>query len=598
MYAPFCLGRAMSSRKSFRKAVVGLALLSLLALAACASAPATAPTATPSSTVTIAIATTVAAPTATVVPPAMTPSPPTAIPDPLVQGTDGLPWWNDTVFYQVFVRSFYDSDGDGIGDLNGLIEKLDYLNDGDPTTTEDLGVTGLWLMPIMESPSYHGYDVTDYYQVNPDYGTNEDFLRLMEEAHKRGMRVIVDMMFNHSSRQHPWFVESQNDQSEKRDWYVWETEDPGYRGPQNQVVWHGSPYGYFYGVFDSSIPDFNLTNPDTTAAIYDITRFWLEDMGVDGFRLDAIKHYIEDGKLQEFTPATHEWFRAFYPYYKSINPDAFTVGEAWGPSQQVVKFIGDEVDTAFEFDLAAATLSSTRTGSNHALRQAMKTTLNLYPENQYATFLANHDQDRTLSFLDGKEAKAKVAATLLLTGPGVPFIYYGEEIGMQGVRRGNTDEPRRLPLQWDSTPNTAGFTIGVPWKAPFNDYDLRNIAAYSADPDSLLSRYRELTRLRAEHAALRVGEAALVDTGSASVYALLRSHGDENILVLINLSAKPVDGYALALAGSSLRGSLAAEDLLGGQPLTAPEIDAAGGFSDYRPVESLEPFATYIMALN
>ena len=585
--------------KQSRLYLIVAAALALWVLAGCTSPPAATPTQPPSTDVATAVL-----PTATVAPPTATPlptatsAPPTPTPDPLVQGTDGLPWWNDTVFYQVFVRSFYDSDGDGIGDLNGLIEKLDYLNDGDPATTDDLGVTGLWLMPILESPSYHGYDVTDYYQVNPDYGTNEDFLRLMEEAHKRGMRVIVDMVFNHSSRQHEWFIDSQNDQSEKRDWYVWETEDPGFRGPQNQVVWHRTPYGYFYGVFDSSIPDFDLTNPDTTAAIYDITRYWLDDMGTDGFRLDAIKHFIENGEQQEFTQATHEWFQAFYPFYKSLNPDAFMVGEAWGPTQQVVKFIGDEVDAAFEFDLAAATLSSARNGNSRALRLAMNKTLELYPENQYATFLANHDQDRTLSLLDGKEEKAKVAATLLLTGPGVPFIYYGEEIGMQGIRRGNTDEPRRLPLQWTDEPTTAGFTTGRPWKAPFNDYDERNIAAQSTDPGSLLSRYRELTRLRAAHPALRVGAAALVDTGTAPVYALLRSHGGETILVVVNLSARPVDDYALELAESSLAGTLSAEDLLGGEPVSAPQVDAAGGFSDYRPVELLEPFATYVIRLQ
>ncbi len=502
------------------------------------------------------------------------------------------------MFYQVFVRSFYDSDGDGVGDLNGLIEKLDYLNDGDPTTTDDLGVTGLWLMPIMQSPSYHGYDVVDYFQVDDEYGTNEDFQRLVEEAHKRGMRVIVDMMFNHSSRQHPWFIESQNDASEKRDWYVWETEDPGFRGPQNQVVWHRTPYGYFYGVFDSSIPDFNLTNPDTTEQIYDITRYWLEDMGADGFRLDAIKHFIENGELQEFTQDTHKWFQAFYPFYKSIDPDAFMVGEAWGPTQQVVKFIGGEVDAAFEFDLAAATLSSSRNGSNRALRQAMRIVLDNYPENQYATFLANHDQDRTLSLLDGKEEKAKVAATLLLTGPGVPFIYYGEEIGMQGIRRGNTDEPRRLPLQWTDEPNTAGFTTGQPWSRPFNDYDERNIADYSADPNSLLSHYRELTRLRADHAALRVGQTALVDTGAASAYAVMRSYNGENILVLVNLSARPIDSYGLSLEDSSLSGSLSAQDVLSGADVTAPAVDAAGGFSDYRPLETLEPFAMHVIVLQ
>lgn len=578
----------------FRYAFSCALLLALLALAACGTAPSSAtPTAAP--TVPAAVPTIAADPTVPVEP---TASSATAVPGPLVQGTDGSPWWNDTVFYQVFVRSFYDSDGDGVGDLQGLIEKLDYLNDGDPATTDDLGVTGLWLMPIMESPSYHGYDVVDYYTVDQEYGTNEDFERLVEEAHKRGMRVIVDMMFNHSSNQNPWFVESEDSEGDMRDWYVWSAEDPGWRGPDNQQVWHPSPYGYYYGLFDSSLPDFNLTNEATTEQIYDITRFWLEDMNSDGFRLDAIKHYIEDGQQQEFTQATHDWFKAFYPYYKSVAPDAFTVGEAWGPTRQSAKFVGGEVDTVFEFDMAAATLSSARTGSNRAVRKATETALENYPANQFATFLANHDQDRTLSFLEGKEDKARVAATILLTGPGVPFIYYGEEIGMQGVRKGNTDEPRRLPLQWTDAAGTAGFTTGEPWSDPFDDYATRNIAAYSADPDSLLSAYRELIRLRGEHPALRVGETILVDTGIATVYAVLRSHADENILVLINLSAKPVDNYSLSLEASPLRGMLTAEDLLGAGELAPPQLDDAGGFSDYRPLDTLAPFATYVIRLQ
>ena len=184
----------------------------ILLLIACEETPTRRPTPTPE------VGEATAVPTETAVPdPANTPSP-TATPDPFAVGTNGFPWWNDLVFYEIFVRSFYDSDGDGIGDLNGVIEKLDYLNDGDPTTTDDLGVTGIWLMPITVSPSYHGYDVVDYFQIDPEYGSNEDFLRLMEEAHARGIRVIVDLVMNHTSDEHPWFIESQDRASETRDW--------------------------------------------------------------------------------------------------------------------------------------------------------------------------------------------------------------------------------------------------------------------------------------------------------------------------------------------------------------------------------------------
>jgi alpha-amylase len=531
--------------------------------------------------------------------PESTPTPePTPVTGPFVEGTAGFPWWNDTVFYQVFVRSFYDSNGDGVGDLNGLIEKLDYLNDGDPATTDDLGITGIWLMPIMQSPSYHGYDVVDYYKIDEEYGTSEDFARFMEEAHKRGIRVIVDLVINHTARDHPWFRESQTADSPYRDWYIWSEDDPGYRGPDNQQVWHRTPYGYFYGVFCDCMPDLNFNNPEVTEAIYEISRYWLEDMGVDGFRLDAIKHLIENERLQEFTGATHDWFKDYYTFYKGVNPNAFVVGEAWGPTQQTVKFVGDEVDVVFEFDLADATISSVRNGSKSGVGAAMRRTLDAYPPGQFAAFLRNHDQDRTLSALDGNENKARTAATLLLTSPGVPFIYYGEEIGQQGVRSGNTDENRRLPMQWDDTPNTAGFTTGRPWKAPFNDYPERNVTLQDGDLDSLLNHYRQFIRLRDENEALRVGDFTFVDSNSGSVAAFLRHTDDNVVLVVVNLGARPIEDYRLSLEESALVGPLAAEALVGGGPVVAPELNSAGGFEDYKPVETLEPYANHIIRLR
>lgn len=520
------------------------------------------------------------------------------MPDPLVQGTAGFPWWNDTIFYEVFVRSFYDSNADGVGDLNGLIEKLDYLNDGDPTTTNDLGVTGIWLMPVMQSPSYHGYDVVDYYNIDEEYGTNEDFLRLVEEAHRRGIRVIVDLVLNHSSRQHPWFLDSQAADSDLRDWYIWEEESPGYLGPWSQTVWHRTPYGVYYGIFDSGMPDYNLTNPETTEALYDFTEFWLDDMRADGFRLDAIKHLIENGRLQEFTQDTHAWLEDYYDFYKGINPDAFAVGEAIGPTAQTVKFVGDETDIAFDFDISDAIITSARIGNNRTFNQAMQAAVRAYPPNQFGMFIRNHDQDRTLSSLDGNEEKARVAATLLLTSPGVPFIYYGEEIGQQGVRTGNSDENRRLPMQWTGEEHTAGFTTGRVWRPPFNDYPERNVAAQADDPDSLLSHYRRLIALRNEHAALRIGEWLPVTPGSAQVASYLRHHGDETFLILVNLSARPVERYGLELEEGPLSPDVTAVSMLDDTALAAPVVNAAGGFSDYRPLETLEPFEMHVIRLQ
>ncbi len=523
--------------------------------------------------------------------------PPTAVPtvSPLPQGTGGLPWWNDTVFYEVFVRSFKDSDDDGIGDINGLISMLDYLNDGDPTTTDDLGVTGLWLMPIMDSPSYHGYDVVDYYTVNPEYGTNEDFQRLMEEAHKRGIRVIVDMVLNHTSRDHEWFVESRDPASEWHDWYVWSEDDPGFAGPWGQPVWYRTPTGYYYAVFWDGMPDLNYANPDVTEAMFEASRFWLEEMGADGFRLDAIKHLIEDGAVQENSDQTHAWLQGFYTFYKEVNPEALAVGEAWTSTREVLDYTGDEVDIAFQFDLAEDILTSAKRGTGTAVAQELANIVAAYPPGQYATFLANHDQNRVLDQLIGNEGKARVSASILLTSPGVPFIYYGEEIGMRGTK---PDEDIRRPMQWTSDDIKVGFTAGSPWRSPASDYEDRSVALQVDDPDSLFNHYRQLIHLRNAHEALRVGDWLAVESDPARVYAFLRTTENETVLVVINMSDEAINEYTLNLESGPLAAGATAVLLFGDGDVTSPTVNAAGGFSDYVPLAELPPFNTFVIDLT
>ena len=508
-------------------------------------------------------------------------------------------WWDDTVFYEVFVRSYYDSDGDGVGDINGLIERLDYLNDGDPATTDDLGVTGIWLMPIMESPSYHGYDVVDYYQVDEEYGTEEDFKRLMAEAEKRGIKVIVDLVLNHTSAQHPWFTEAEaGEDAVARDWYVWEDENPGWSGPNGQVVWHESPTGYYYGVFWDQMPDLNLTNEATTDEMHTIARYWLEEMGVDGFRLDAIKYLVAEGDMQVGTQSTHAWMKEFYDVYKETNPEAFAVGEVWSPTFEAVKYVGDEVDATFEFDLAEAILSGVLSKKADPIARAQRKVVETYPPGQYGIFLTNHDQNRVMSRLLEDENRAKLAATLLLTSPGVPFVYYGEEIGQVGAK---PDEDIRRPLQWDSSEN-AGFSIGQPWREPYEDFEERNIAVQMDDPDSLLSHYRDLIRLRNEHEALRTGDWTQVETNESHTYAFLRHHGDEFILVLVNLGVNPVEEYELMLDEGIFDGiasdSLQAVSLYGQENPAGPTINESGGFIGYRPFTSLPPQSNVIIQLS
>jgi glycosidase len=518
-----------------------------------------------------------------------------------------FPWWNHRVFYEIFVRSFRDSDGDGIGDLQGVIDSLDYLNDGDPTTDRDLGVTGIWLMPIARAASYHGYDVTDYETIEPDYGALDDLRRLVEEAHRRGIAVIVDLVINHTSREHPWFIASAARSEPFTDWYVWSDVNPGWRGPDGQQVWHSLDGRYYYALFWGGMPDLNLRNPAVTEAIYEISRVWLEDYGVDGFRMDAIKHLIEEGQVQENTPSTHAWLQAYRAYLDTIAPDALTVGEVWSTSFEADDYVlNGEMDLVFEFDLASAFVFSARQGNADGVRSLLERVTRLYPPGQFATFLTNHDQNRVAgevraNVARGRIGPAQVAASLLLTSPGVPFLYYGEEIGLIGNK---PDERIRTPMQWDSTPVTAGFTDAPePWQPlAGGEADGVSVAAQIDDPGSLLSHYRSLIHLRNAHPALQIGAYVEVETSSRKLFAALRRSADETLLILINTDDEPVSGFTLSLSADDLPpigGVTVLFDSTGGlNAITAPAIAADGGFSGYAPVAEMPPFATLVLRLD
>ena len=499
------------------------------------------------------------------------------------------PWWNDRVFYEIFVRSFYDSDGDGIGDLRGIIEKLDYLNDGDPATTTDLGITGIWLMPVSPSPSYHGYDVTDYYAVNPEYGTADDFRELVAEAHRRGIAVIVDLVINHTSSQHPWFQSALADglDSPYYDYYVW-ADAPAGGG------WHERDGRYYYGHFWSEMPDLNYNSPAVTAAMYDIAAFWLTEMGVDGFRLDAAKHLIETRGRVENTDETLAWLADFNAHVRAVKPGALTVGEVWSPTSVIARYIPDSLDLAFEFGLAEGFIAAARGGNAVQIRVPLGRALRSYPPGQFAPFLTNHDQNRVGSELAGDMNRAKVAATLLLTAPGVPFMYYGEEVGMQGTK----PDPRiRTPMPWTADAPGLGFTTGAPWAEPFAGYETASVAAQDADPDSLLNHYRALVGLRSAQPALRQGDTLSVEADPRAVYSVLRFTDDEALLVVVNLSGEPVTDYALTLKSGPLTGAPAASLLWGTGEVIAPAVNAAGGFDAYRPLAVLAPHGSYVVRL-
>lgn len=504
-------------------------------------------------------------------------------------------WWNDRVFYEIFIRSFQDSDGDGIGDIQGLIDRLDYLNDGDPATDNDLGITGIWLMPPFEAHSYHGYDVTDYYAVESDYGSLADMRRLIAEAHRRGIAVLVDMVINHTSSRHPWFMSSRLGEETYADWYIWADDDPGYPGPWGAPAWHQAGGRYYYGVFWDGMPDLNFLNAAVTQEVYDIATFWLTDIGVHGFRLDAIKHLIEVGESQENTPENRAWLAAYETHLEAVKPHSLTIGEIFnGPSFVVARYIEEgAIDIAFDFNLADKMISAAQRGAARDIARAHRTALRDYPLNQFATFLTNHDQVRLANQLLFDIGKNKVAASLLLTGPGLPFIYYGEEIGMAGAK---PDERLRTPMHWDDS-RRAGFTASDSVWEPLQKSEnitAANVARQDSDPDSLLSHYRDLIHLRNSNSALRRGGLTPVDSSARNIYAFLRHDAEQTLLVLINLSGETTADYALTLAESGL--DLAAPRLVyGAGQLATPSFNSDGGFDGYRPLSELDPHSLRVI---
>ena len=497
-------------------------------------------------------------------------------------------WWRNRVFYEVFVRSFADSNGDGVGDLRGLSGRLDHLNDGDPSTTTDLGITGLWLMPTFPSPSYHGYDVTDYRGVNLDYGSLADLRALVAAAHERGIAVLLDLPLNHTSSKHPWFAASEKGKVPYTDWYVWSDSPQGSN-------WQRDGKRFFYAAFGADLPDLNLTNPAVTAEVTADASFWLTDVGVDGFRLDAAKYLIEDGSKLENTPETHAWWKTFRGAIEQGSPGALLLGEVWDTPQNSSSYVPDDLDLTFDFALASTEVFAVQSGDGGSVDRALAKITTLYPPlGGFGAFLTNHDQDRVASQLSGDQAELRVAADLLLTGPGVPFIYYGEEIGMTGRK---PDERIRTPMRWDGSSPAAGFSAHDPWEAMSDDPATTNVAAESADPASLLSHYRDLIRLRAAHPALAQGAFIPVTSDVSGVVVALRSSPIETALVLTNVSAEAA-APTLSLAAGPLCGAPKADLVLGSGSAVAPVVSPAGGFAGYRPLAVIPARSSAVILLQ
>lgn len=422
-------------------------------------------------------------------------------------------------FYEIFVRSFNDSDGDGTGDLKGVSEKLDYL--------EELGVKGIWLMPINEATSYHGYDVEDYYSIEKDYGSMEDLENLIEEAHKRDIKVVMDLVINHTSTENEWFKSAkQGENSEYRDYYLWSSNmnDKGKTSAMQTKPWvqNGDKNELYYAIFWSGMPDLNFDNPKVVDETKKIAKFYL-DKGIDGFRLDAAK-WIFNEKDKNIA-----FWTDFNKYVKSVNSDAILLGEVWDNAPSIYEYTNC-LDSFFEFSIGNHVKDRIMGESISSFVNDYKSVEEIYKEENkdfiISTFLTNHDQVRMMTLLKD-DFKMKMAATMNLTLPGTPFIYYGEETGTIGQK---PDEKLREPFAWDSKDKTKNAS----WEDISSDLNKVSVDVQEKDEDSILNFYKQLIKVKNNYKSLRYGEVDSIDTDNRNVLAMIRTYEKETSYVLIN----------------------------------------------------------------
>ena len=469
---------------------------------------------------------------------------------PVVRNAKGA---REGVYYSLFVRAFADSNGDGIGDFNGITAKLDYLNDGNDNTTSDLGITGIWLLPIFPSQSYHGYDVDDYYAVNPDYGTMEDFERLLQECNKRGISVIIDMTCNHSSRYTEWFQDGRDPSDPHHSWYRWITEDDKRYNIEQKMwghkVWNEDKKfkgNYFAGLFGEHMPDFNLDSKELREEFKKVMKFWL-DKGVAGFRYDAAGHVYNSAKTPAGTKSVEsavEWWKEIVDYNTSVNPDTYNVGEVWENNSLRAQFIAG-LGSDFHFDMGTRIVDMLKAGEDgnnsfaNGLQAEYARLAQSNPNYLDAPFLSNHDQPRAAGQLRGDEDLCKAAASLYILAEGVPFIYYGEEIGM---RSGTDDPSKRTPMIWNAT-----LASGKPkdklqstWSESRYNTKTVPVAEQSKDPNSLLQYYKRLIRVKTSHPAFYAGRFKAVATGNDYVSSWQMKSDTETAFVMVNVSKNDV----------------------------------------------------------
>lgn len=458
--------------------------------------------------------------------------------------------YDGRTFYEIYVRSFNDSNGDGIGDLNGVTEKLDYL--------ENLGIKGIWLMPINESNSTHGYDVVDYYSIEKDYGSMEDLQKLITEAHKRDIKVIMDLVINHTSSDNKWFINAREGKdSEYRDYYIW-TDDMTKiknKSSMNTNEWtkNGDKNELYYSIFWSGMPDLNMDNPKVVTEVKNIAKFYL-DKGIDGFRVDAAKWiFLETAKNVAF-------WTDFNKYIKSINKDSILVGEVWDSVDNEAKYT-TSLDSFFEFSISDTIIGRINGNSISGFPDDYNKVADLFensnPNFVTAPFLSNHDKDRIIDSFN-KDYQMRIAATMYLILPGTPFLYYGEEIGMSGKK---PDEMIREPFIWSSTDKSKNAS----WEPITNDVSKVAFDVEKTNKSSLLNFYKDILKARNNCSSLRYGKAKSINTSDKNIMAIERSYEDETSYVLINGNSDdgtaeiPKGNYEVVFSNKNKKGKVTSD---------------------------------------
>ena len=445
---------------------------------------------------------------------------------------------NARVFYHIFVGSFSDSNGDGLGDLRGIINRFDYLNDGNPESGLSLGVEGIWLSPIFTSPSYHKYDVADYYQIDPKFGTMEDLQELIQLCHERDVKLILDLVINHTASNHPWFREftaahvAGDTENEYYDYYTWSTE-----GLPGKAMYNITTSGHLYeGNFSGSMPELNYDNEVVRQKMVEVAKYYL-DMGIDGFRFDAAKYvyYGEESRNVEFW----DWYMA---QLRAIKPDLYSVAEVWDGDGVVIPYFSST--NCFNFTMAQTNgqiaLAAKAGDVNAYVSYVDRYIDSIKAENPDAfpvTFIANHDTDRAAGFLPVSYGQAQVAANLSILMPGSSFVYYGEEIGMKGSRGGaNTDANRRLAMLWGD-----GDTVRDPQGADYSSEQTNGtVADQLPNGDSLYNHYKKLIQVRKACPEIALGDFTPLVIADSYVGGFLSTYESSSVAVFHNTSTETV----------------------------------------------------------